>query len=218
MTKSAKKIDERQLAEARHLAELYRERNGGLTQEKFGAEYGIGTQGMVWQLLNGERPLSLKSAVGFARGLNVPLDEISPTIVEQVKDAAHLIADFMTTHPGGSQSIVECKTAAIPINEAPEYVLGVYQVIFDAWKAGVPREMFDAVRILLDQHIKSEENGKIVTRHKAEAAKKSRRPMSSIEADIDSTVQETERRLAKRDEGKHATRTTGEKRSKGLRH
>ena len=43
------------------LRKLYTERcPEGMSQSDFGAAYGIGTQGMVWQYLNGHTPLSLE--------------------------------------------------------------------------------------------------------------------------------------------------------------
>lgn len=63
------------------LKRLYEERAPkGMTQEEFGATYGIGTQGMVWQYLNGHTPLSLEAAARFARGLRVTIQDISPDL------------------------------------------------------------------------------------------------------------------------------------------
>lgn len=220
MTKAAAKIDDQQVAEARRLAELYRERSGGMTQEEFGSRYNIGTQGMMWQLLNGRRPLSLKSAVGFARGLNLPLDEISPTIAAEVKEAAQLVPDLMITHQDGSVSIFEFKVSKqLPSHEdVPGYVLDAYQVIYDAFKADVPREVFDAVRILLSAHLKTEVGGTITAQQKDETVKKPAASMPSIAADAERAIRDAESRLATRDEGERAARRTGVRRSKGVRH
>lgn len=49
-----------------------------MTQEKFGAEYGIGSQGMVWQYLNGYTPLNIEAAAKFAQGLRCTIRDISP--------------------------------------------------------------------------------------------------------------------------------------------
>jgi SOS-response transcriptional repressor LexA len=64
-------------AEAEALRQLFEERAQGRSQEAFGAEFGIGSQGMVWQYLNAKRPLNLKAARGFARGLNVDIAAFS---------------------------------------------------------------------------------------------------------------------------------------------
>ena len=49
------------------------------TQETFGAKYDW-SQGAVGQYLNGVIPLNLSAALKFAEGLNVSLDEISPSL------------------------------------------------------------------------------------------------------------------------------------------
>ena len=71
----------------RALKKLYEERvvPTGMTQEQFGAMYGIGTQGMVWQYLSGTTPLSLEAAARFARGLKCTIYEISPSMAEELK-------------------------------------------------------------------------------------------------------------------------------------
>jgi hypothetical protein len=61
------------------LRKLYEERvPSGMTQGQFGARYNIGTQGMVWQYLNGHRPLNVEAAAKFARGLRCTINDISP--------------------------------------------------------------------------------------------------------------------------------------------
>lgn len=66
------------------LKKLYEERVK-VSQAEFGAEHGIGTQGMVWQYLNGHTPLSLEAAAKFARGLGCTIQDISPTMAEALK-------------------------------------------------------------------------------------------------------------------------------------
>src|SRR3990167_1101145 len=61
------------------LKRLYEERvPTGMSQEEFGAQYGIGTQPMVWQYLNGWRPLNIEAAAKFAHGLRCTIHDISP--------------------------------------------------------------------------------------------------------------------------------------------
>ena len=68
------------------LRKLYDQRAPkGMSQEEFGAAYGIGTQGMVWQLLSGHRPLSFESAAKFAKGLRCTIADISPEMAEELK-------------------------------------------------------------------------------------------------------------------------------------
>lgn len=67
------------------LKQLYTERVKGITQAEFGAEHGIGTQGMVWQYLNGHTPLSLEAAARFARGLQCTIADISPSMAKALE-------------------------------------------------------------------------------------------------------------------------------------
>lgn len=68
------------------LKSLYAERieAAGMSQSEFGKAYGIGTQGMVWQYLNGYRPLSYESAAKFAKGLGCRIGDISPEMAEEL--------------------------------------------------------------------------------------------------------------------------------------
>lgn len=69
-----------------NLKQLYEERvPTGMTQEEFGSQFGIGTQGMVWQYLNGHRPLNAEAAAKFARGLQCTIYDISPEMAEALK-------------------------------------------------------------------------------------------------------------------------------------
>lgn len=68
------------------LKRLYEERvPKGMTQEQFGAMHGIGSQGMVWQYLNGETPLPLEAAAKFAYALKCTIYDISPPLAEMMK-------------------------------------------------------------------------------------------------------------------------------------
>lgn len=72
-----------------HLAlkKLYDERaRDNLSQEEFGAEYGIGSQGMVWQYLNGYTPLNIEVACRFAEGLRCTISDISPEMDRVMRD------------------------------------------------------------------------------------------------------------------------------------
>lgn len=61
------------------LRELYEARTPkGMTQADFGATYGLGTQGLVWQYLNGYTPLNIEAAAKFATGLGCKIADISP--------------------------------------------------------------------------------------------------------------------------------------------
>lgn len=86
MEKSSKsaRLTEENLAESARLKRLYTTANHGLTQEAFGAKYGIGNQGAVWQCLNGRgMPISLKAAMGFAAGLSCEIADFSPRLAAE---------------------------------------------------------------------------------------------------------------------------------------
>jgi len=97
--KKEKVLEEWQIADARNLRQLFDARletvaEGKLiSQMEFGAKYGIGSQGMVWQYLNAHRPLNIKAAAAFARGLGVSVAEFSPTLAQQIEDAADVAQD-----------------------------------------------------------------------------------------------------------------------------
>lgn len=57
---------------------------------------------MVWQYLAGKRPLNIKAAAAFARGLQVSVEAISPTIAQQISNASKSVA---TVELGGVQGV-----------------------------------------------------------------------------------------------------------------
>lgn len=60
------------------------------SQGEFGKRSGIGTAGMVWQYLNGHRPLNLAAARKFATAMGVPVDDFSPRLAAEARAAAGL--------------------------------------------------------------------------------------------------------------------------------
>ena len=47
-----------------NLFNLFDAREPKISQAKFGEDFGIGTQGMVWQYMSGTRPLSIAGIIG----------------------------------------------------------------------------------------------------------------------------------------------------------
>lgn len=73
-------------------------------QAVFGEEFGIGSQSAVGQFLRGERPLSLKAAIGFSKGLKCNLSDFSPRLSQTV--AAAIPSNLQTTDtPDYSDSV-----------------------------------------------------------------------------------------------------------------
>lgn len=67
------------------LKKLYDERvPPGMSQREFGRIYGIGSQSMVAQYLNGARPLHFEVAAKFARGLRCHIDDICPEMANSL--------------------------------------------------------------------------------------------------------------------------------------
>lgn len=64
----------------------------GISQTEFGAEAGIGTQGMVHQYVNGVTPLNLSAVGKFAKAFRVRIDDISPILADQVREL-YLLCD-----------------------------------------------------------------------------------------------------------------------------
>ena len=76
-----------QIEDARRLDRLWNERKPKyLTQQKFAEDYDMGTQSNVNLYLKGRVALNLKAVGQFAKALNLKIDEISPTLADQVRD------------------------------------------------------------------------------------------------------------------------------------
>lgn len=76
-------LTDEQRADADRLKSLFKT-HARLSQQQFGLTYEVGSQSMVWQYLNGHRPLNAKAAAAFARGLGVPVSDFSPSIAQQI--------------------------------------------------------------------------------------------------------------------------------------
>lgn len=84
-------LEQWQIEDAARLKTLFNERKGKLSQGEFGSRYDIGSQGMVWQYLNARRPLNIKAAAAFARGLDVDVSEFSPKLAAEMKSLSSTI-------------------------------------------------------------------------------------------------------------------------------
>jgi len=79
------KMTPQRVEDAKRLKELwgaFKASPDFISQEKFGDKYGIGSQSAVTQFINGQTPLSPKSAASFARGLGCSIRDISPELAE----------------------------------------------------------------------------------------------------------------------------------------
>lgn len=80
-----------QKADAARLKELWDARAQKISQMKFALDNDLGTQGNVGHLLHGRSPLNVVTATKFAKGLGVKIEDFSPTLAEQIKQASNVI-------------------------------------------------------------------------------------------------------------------------------
>jgi hypothetical protein len=96
-------------SEAQELRALF-ERRSTMTQKAFGQAFELGTGSMVWQYLEGRRPLNLMAACRFANGLGADLAEFSPRLAKELEVAMGLAFPELR-HPS---SVTEPEYARIP--------------------------------------------------------------------------------------------------------
>lgn len=111
MVKLTHTIEQWQLDDAARLKRLFSEKSH-LNQTSFGAEYRIGNQGYVWQLLNGRRPLNIKTALAFSQGLGVPIDAFSPTLAQIIAKASAQIEPHAASEEHVPIYFVDTKASA----------------------------------------------------------------------------------------------------------
>lgn len=105
-----------QLEEAAALKKLFEERTE-LTQEEFGAKFEIGSQGMIWQYLNGHRPLNIGAATGFAIGLGAAISDFCPRLAAEVERAYRVAVSSSTPAPSSANGD-HCSPSAAALIEA----------------------------------------------------------------------------------------------------
>lgn len=75
-------------------AEKLKARFGGVNRAAFAREHQVkGGQAVVYQHINGIRPISLDAAKAYAAGFRVSLEEISPRLAKEVAEATALTQD-----------------------------------------------------------------------------------------------------------------------------
>lgn len=91
------KVTEEHKNESRKLKEIWLNTPDRLSQEAFGAQYNIGTQSVVTQFLNGLVPISMKAAMGFAKGLGINIEDFSPRLAKEAETYAEATLQDKTT-------------------------------------------------------------------------------------------------------------------------
>ena len=87
--------------EAKRLKEIWASNaDGRLGQAQFGEVYGIGGQSAVANFLNGRSPLSLKAALGFARGLKCRVQDFSPRLAKEALGIAEALEELKEYEAG----------------------------------------------------------------------------------------------------------------------
>lgn len=75
----------------------------GVNQAAFAREHNVpGKASMVSQHIHGLRPINLESAIAYARGFGVPLEEISPRLARQARDATATVQGVAVEAKAGS--------------------------------------------------------------------------------------------------------------------
>lgn len=121
------KITPEHEAEATRLRALWaasedaRAARGVKSQESFGAAYSIGNQAAVGFFLNGKTALSMKAAVGFARGLECQVVDFSPRLAREMEAMASAMAmpTLSTGSRGATPPSVAHDMSQIPHTVAP---------------------------------------------------------------------------------------------------
>lgn len=135
-----------QAEDAARLKSIFESEHNTLSQLRFGAEYDLGSAAMVWQYLNGHRPLNITAAVAFARGLRCKVEDFSPALANQIAEAmmfarnapqpsdqadtelhrlskveVHILTRFRLTDDGGRNDFLDvAETVPITAQQASE--------------------------------------------------------------------------------------------------
>jgi hypothetical protein len=74
-----------------------KERFAGINRAEFARDHKMpGGAAMIYQHLQGIRPINLEHAIAYARGFRVPLGEISPRLAKVARDALGVSGDDVT--------------------------------------------------------------------------------------------------------------------------
>lgn len=141
------KVTDEHRAEARQLKQLFeefqkrqKERGARVTQGGFGSDYGIGDQALVWQYLNARIPLNLRAAMGFAKGLGVPVERFSRRLSQE---QAALSAPASST-PRAPRTALQ---SVLELNPDEQILLGLYREL-----KGAQQEL--VMQLAQDLHVK----------------------------------------------------------------
>lgn len=109
--KLPKPLESWQIEDAIRLRQLFKLK-AGISQLKFGSEFDIGNQSMVFQYLTGKRPLNINVAKKFATGLSCKIDEFSPTLAKKIAAASLQIEQTDLNLDHASIHLIDAKASA----------------------------------------------------------------------------------------------------------
>lgn len=141
MVKKVTTIEDWQVEDAARLKALFDAREPKISQAKFGEDFEIGTQGMVWQYMSATRPLNIDAAAKFARGLGITIEQFSPRIASQIADA------YALSGRAGSQV---ASVASVSAETAKEMRLLTVYRLSDADARGVLDDLVDTLARRID--------------------------------------------------------------------
>lgn len=142
------KITDENLDEAARLLAIWnrtkadRALRGVASQERFGAEFGIGNQAAVGFFLNGRTALSPKAAAGFARGLRCSVAEFSPRLARVLDVAPAWTAE---QHPSGGTQAGEAAPSVAQVLSHPMQMIDPIPIAWESKVSGDLPELFRVV-------------------------------------------------------------------------
>lgn len=155
------KVTNEHRAEAKRLKALWDQKKPELAKQNlgsqlaFGAKFGIGTQAAVGFFLNGQTPLSLKAARGFAEGLGCNVADFSPRLAGEIRGLNDVISDGA---PGEGSVAGAPKTIIVA---KPLTVGRIHQMLSRATQM-VPEERKNAIRSLVSGHEVSDADAAVI--------------------------------------------------------
>ena len=91
-TTKPKVPDLQKIEDAERLLNFYEKKiKGNKSQIEFGEDSGIGSQGMVYQYLQGKRPLNIIAATKFAAAIGCKISDFSPSLAKDILEAARYV-------------------------------------------------------------------------------------------------------------------------------
>lgn len=137
------KITPENEAEASRLRALWaatedaRAARGVKSQEAFGAAYSIGNQAAVGFFLNGKTALSVKAALGFARGLGCQVGDFSPRLARELNAMAEMSSPVLAVRTGAALPL---PSVAHDMSQLPYTVLPTTIAWGDLMEGNLPAE------------------------------------------------------------------------------